>query len=270
MYNKLVESAEYIKSKIDIVPEIGIILGSGLGDLAQEIENSVVIDYSDIPNFPVSTVEGHQGKLHIGTLMGKKVVAMQGRFHFYEGYSMQDVTLPVRVMKLIGVETLVVTNACGGLNHDFNPGTLMIINDHINLTGGNPLIGKNLEQFGPRFPDMSRAYNPELSALAKQVAADLEIEVKEGVYTAISGPNYLSKAELRMLMTIGSDAVGMSTVPETIVANHSGMKVLGISCVTDMAIPDTLVPLEHAQVMEIANQTKPKFIKLVKGILKEV
>jgi len=267
---KIQEASGYIKAKIGNSPEIGLILGSGLGDLADEIEAPVVIDYKDIPHFPVSTVVGHAGQLIIGRLQGKEVVAMKGRFHFYEGYSMQEITFPVRVMKALGVKILMVTNACGGLNPDLYAGALMIINDHINMMGSNPLIGHNHEELGPRFPDMSTAYERELVELAHRVAKEQEVETKEGVYIGISGPNYLSKAELRMIIRMGADAVGMSTVPEVIVAKHGGMKVLGIACVTDMAIPDALESISHEQVMEMANQTKPKFIRLVKGILKEL
>jgi purine-nucleoside phosphorylase len=270
MIKKINESVEYIKSKLSDTPRIGLILGSGLGEMADEIQNPLVLDYKDIPNFPQSTVAGHEGNLLIGNLMGKSVIAMKGRVHYYEGYSMQEVTYPVRVMKQLGVEILIVTNACGGMNPDLYPGALMLITDHINMMGDNPLIGKNLDEFGPRFPDMSRAYDPELIDIAKGVAASQDIDIKEGVYTAISGPYYLSKAELGMLRIIGGDTVGMSTIPETIVANHSGMRVLGISCVTDMAIPDTLEPLDHETVMKIAELTKPKFIRFVRGILKEV
>ncbi|MCD6436104.1 MAG: purine-nucleoside phosphorylase [Clostridiales bacterium] len=270
MQEKINESIKYIESKIKELPKIGLILGSGLGDLADEIVNPVVIEYKDIPYFPVSTVEGHKGQLVIGELMGKRVMAMQGRLHYYEGYSMQDVTYPVRVMKKLGIDTLIVTNACGGMNPKLYPGALMLITDHINMMGDNPLMGKNLDDFGPRFPDMSSAYNPKLIDLGKKVAKDLDIDVQEGVYSAISGPYFLTKAELKMLRILGGDAVGMSTVPEVIVANHSGIKTLGISCVTDMAIADTLEPIDHETVMRIANETKPKFFKYVKGILKEV
>lgn len=267
---KINEAKEYLLKRINIKPAIGLILGSGLGDLADEIDNAIVIDYSDIPNFPVSTVEGHAGKLVIGQLEGKEVVAMQGRFHYYEGYSMQEITFPVRVMAAIGVKTLIVTNACGGLSPQLYPGALMIISDHINFMGDNPLIGKNEGELGPRFPDMSHAYDVELRELAHRVGRDLGIETHEGVYLAISGPNYFAKAELRMIIKLGADTIGMSTIPEVIVANHGGLKVLGISCVTDMAIPDSLESISHQQVMEMANKTKPKFIGLVKGILKEV
>ncbi|GAB6087805.1 purine-nucleoside phosphorylase [Alkaliphilus crotonatoxidans] len=270
LIEKINEAKKCLQEKISQQPEVGLILGSGLGDLADEIEDAVVIDYADIPNFPVSTVEGHAGQLIIGRLEGKMVMAMKGRFHFYEGYTMTEVTFPVRVMQALGVKLLIVTNACGGLNPKLHPGALMIINDHINFMGTNPLMGKNEPELGPRFPDLSRAYDPQLISLAHEVGNKLAIETFEGVYLAISGPNYFSKAELRMVTRFGADTIGMSTVPEVITAAHGGLKTLGISCVTDMAIPDSLESISHEQVMEVANQTKPKFIKLVKAIIKEV
>lgn len=270
LLEKMNEAVTYIENKISVKPQIGLILGSGLGELADEIENPVAFDYSDIPHFPVSTVEGHAGKLVIGELNGKSVVAMQGRFHYYEGYPVQDVTFPVRVMKGLGINLVVVTNACGGMNPAFAAGDLMIIEDHLNLTGANPLIGANEADLGPRFPDMSRAYTPELVDFVKNTADSLGIKVQQGVYAGISGPTYMTKAELRMLRTLGGDAVGMSTVPEVIVASHMSMKVIGISCVTDMAIADELEPLTHEQVVAVANRTKPKFIQLVKQIVSDV
>ena len=270
VYQKMEEAVKVIKAQVTIKPKIGLILGSGLGVLADEMEEAIKIDYQDIPHFPISTVEGHAGKLVIGMLNGKTVVAMQGRFHYYEGYSMQEVTFPVRVMKGLGVDTLIVTNACGGMNANFQPGDLMIIKDHLNMTGDNPLIGPNEEKFGPRFPDMSRAYTPELIQLAKQTANELGICVQEGVYAGISGPNYMTPSELIMLRHLGADAVGMSTVPEVIVANHMDVKVLGISCVTDMAIGEDLEPLTHEQVIEVVNKTKPNFIKLVKACISKI
>lgn len=267
LLRQMEETGKFLKSKTTIRPRIGLILGSGLGELADQLEQPIAVNYESIPHFPVSTVEGHAGKLVFGKLEGRSVVAMQGRFHYYEGYSMQEVTYPVRVMKSLGVDVLIVTNACGGMNPSFRPGDLMIIRDHLNLTGANPLIGPNEPTWGPRFPDMSRAYTPELADIAKQTAAELGIEVQEGVYAGISGPNYMAAAELKMLRLFGGDAVGMSTVPEVIVASHAGMQVLGISCVTDMAIGETLEPLTHEQVIEVANQTKPKFISLVKSII---
>ncbi|UZJ80762.1 purine-nucleoside phosphorylase [Fictibacillus sp. KU28468] len=271
LLTKMNEAANMIQSRTEgMHPEIGLILGSGLGELADEIENAVQIDYSEIPHFPVSTVEGHAGKLVIGTLNGKTVLAMQGRFHFYEGYSMQDVTFPVRVMKGLGVKLLIVTNACGGMNPEFSAGDLMIIDDHLNMTGANPLIGPNDAELGPRFPDMSTAYTPELVQFTKDTAANLGIKVQQGVYAGITGPTYMTKAELRMLRTVGGDAIGMSTVPEVIVASHMSMKIIGISCITDMAIADELEPLTHEQVVAVANRTKPKFINLVKELVKNV
>ena len=261
------EAANYIKNHAAINPSIGLILGSGLGELANQIENPIKIKYDSIPHFPISTVEGHAGQLVIGDLEGKKVLAMQGRFHYYEGYTMQEVTFPVRVMKALGIDTMIVTNACGGLNPDFNAGMLMIINDHINFTGDNPLIGHNHNELGPRFPDMSSAYDQDLIELGQKVAKEQNLNIAEGVYTAVSGPNYVSKAELRLIRNWGSDTIGMSTVPEVIVANHMSMKILGISCITDMAVPDSLESVSHEQVMEMANKVKPDFINLVKGIV---
>lgn len=261
---KIKEAVQVIKAHSNVNPRAGLILGSGLGDLAEEIEDAVKLKYEDIPHFPVSTVPGHAGQLVIGQLRGQPVVAMQGRFHFYEGYSMQEVTFPVRVMKGLGVDTLVVTNACGGMNSRFQPGDLMIIEDHLNMTGANPLIGPNDETLGPRFPDMSRAYSPELIQLVEKTAQRLEVPVQKGVYAGISGPSFMTPAELTMLRNLGADALGMSTVPEVVVANHTGVRVLGIACVTDMAIGEELEPLSHEQVMAVAEQTKPKFIKLVK------
>lgn len=264
---KMTEAVEAIKEQIEARPKVGLILGSGLGDLADEIEGAVKIKYADIPHFPLSTVPGHAGQLVIGQLHGVNVLAMQGRFHFYEGYSMQEVTFPVRVMKGLGVDTLVVTNACGGINSSFQAGDLMIIEDHLNMTGTNPLIGPNDEELGPRFPDMSRAYDPQFIKLAEETAGLLGISVQKGVYAGITGPSFMTPAELKMLRALGADALGMSTVPEVIVANHTGIRVLGIACVTDMAIAEELEPLTHEQVVATADRTKPKFIKLIKEIV---
>ncbi|ADC51003.1 purine nucleoside phosphorylase [Alkalihalophilus pseudofirmus OF4] len=270
MLEKIKQSATYLEGKIETKPQIGLILGSGLGELADEIEDAVKIPYSDIPNFPVSTVEGHAGQLVIGKLHGKDVVAMQGRFHYYEGYTMQEVTFPVRVMKQIGVELMVVTNACGGMNKNFEPGDLMIITDQLNFTGDNPLIGANFEELGPRFPDMSSAYTTEYVDFVEKTANNLDIKVQKGVYAGVTGPTYMSGAELVMLRNLGGDVVGMSTVPEVIVASHASMKVIGISCITDMAIGEELQGITHEEVVEVANRTKPKFIKLVKEIVSTV
>ncbi|WP_144526743.1 purine-nucleoside phosphorylase [Peribacillus simplex] len=270
MFNKIETAASFIKSKIEGSPEIGLILGSGLGVLADEIENPITIPYHEIPEFPVSTVEGHAGQLVIGHLSGKKVVAMQGRFHFYEGYTMEKVTFPVRVMKLLGVEQLIVTNAAGSVNESYEPGDLMLITDHINLMGANPLIGPNEERFGPRFPDMSEAYNKDLRTQAKKIAASLGLDIKEGVYIGNTGPTYETPAEVKMARILGGDAVGMSTVPEVIVARHSGMKVLGISCLTNMAAGILDQPLSHEEVIETTEKVKSSFLEFVKLIVKEI
>lgn len=267
LLHRMEEAKTYIQSRISVQPQIGLILGSGLGELADDIQEAVRIPYESIPHFPVSTVEGHAGQLVTGRLHNKVVIAMQGRFHYYEGYSMQEVTFPVRVMKSLGVEQIIVTNACGGMNPEFKPGDLMLIRDHLNMTGANPLIGANEPALGPRFPDMSRAYTPELLELVREVARSLGIQIQQGVYAGITGPTYMTPAELTMLRKLGGDAVGMSTVPEVIVASHMAMKVIGISCVTDMAIGEHLEPLSHEQVIAVANRTKPMFISLVKEIV---
>ncbi|MCL7747085.1 purine-nucleoside phosphorylase [Halalkalibacter sp. MEB205] len=253
-----------------VTPSIGLILGSGLGVLADEIQNPVKVPYSEIPNFPVSTVAGHAGQLVFGMLEGKQVVAMQGRFHFYEGYSMDVVTFPVRVMKALGVEQIIVTNAAGGVNESYEPGNLMIIKDHINNMGQNPLIGPNDEAFGVRFPDMSSAYSGRLRELARDHAEKLTINVQEGVYVGNTGPSYETPAEIRMLRTLGADAVGMSTVPEVIVARHAGLEVLGISCISNMAAGILPQPLTHDEVIETTEKVKSDFLALVKSIVKEM
>ena len=263
------ESVGFLYQQLDFSPQIGCILGSGLGDMADQVEDAVTIAYEDIPHFPVSTVEGHAGKLVCGFLKGKPVVMMKGRFHYYEGYTMKQVTYPVRVMKALGVKNLIITNACGGLNPSYYAGGLMLIRDHINFTGDNPLIGPNIDEWGPRFPDLSNAYPESLRNRAKQLAGDLDIELFEGVYASISGPNFMTRAELRMLTKMGADVLGMSTAPEVIVAVHAGLHVLGISCITDMAVPDALESISHEEVMAMAEQTKPKFIKLVSSIIEK-
>jgi purine-nucleoside phosphorylase len=270
MFDKIQESADFIKNKGNISPEVGLILGSGLGVLADEIQNAVKIKYNDIPNFPVSTVEGHAGQLVIGNLEGKQVVAMQGRFHYYEGYSQQEITFPVRVMKALGVDTIVVTNAAGGSNTNFKPGDLMVIKDHINLSGNNPLIGKNDERFGPRFPDMSTAYKPEYVVLVKECAKELNMNIQEGVYAFFSGPTYETPAEVRMAQILGADAVGMSTAPEVIVASHSSMDVIGISCITNMAAGILDQPLDHEEVIETTQKVKAEFLSLVKAVVNKI
>ncbi|MDI6619394.1 MAG: purine-nucleoside phosphorylase [Clostridiales bacterium] len=264
---KIKQSGEFIKEYINAKPDVSVVLGTGLGSLADEIQDRKVVKYSDIPNFPVSTVEGHAGELIAGHLSGKYVLCMSGRFHYYEGYAMKEVTFPVRVFKYLGIDNLIVSNASGGMNPSFRPGDLMVIKDHINLMGYNPLIGKNYDELGPRFPDMSEAYSKKLIGIAKNAARTLEIDLKEGVYVAVSGPNFETPAELKMLRLIGADAVGMSTVPEVIAARHSGMNVLGISCITDMAIAEGLEPLDGERVIETANRSKTKFVNLVEKII---
>lgn len=244
------DAIRYIEPKLSEKPTIGLVLGSGLGVLADEIENPVIIPYHEIPGFTVSTVVGHKGQLVIGKLQGKQVVAMQGRFHYYEGHGLDAVVFPIRVMKMLGVETIIVTNAAGGINENYQPGNLMLIADHINMTFRNPLIGPNDEQLGARFPDMSEAYSKALRGLAKEVAAEQGIELQEGVYVGLLGPSYETPAEIRMLRILGGDAVGMSTVPEVIVAKHMKMNVLGISCISNMAAGILEQPLSHEEVME--------------------
>ncbi|OZI11972.1 purine-nucleoside phosphorylase [Bacillaceae bacterium SAS-127] len=267
---KIEQATQYLTKVSQKSPKIGLILGSGLGVLAEEIENAVKIPYSEIPDFPVSTVEGHAGQLVFGTLSGKEVVAMQGRFHYYEGYSFDQVTFPVRVMKALGVETVIVTNAAGGVNEAFEPGDLMIITDHINMMGGNPLIGPNDNRLGVRFPDMSEAYSRELQQLAKEIANKINLSVQEGVYVGNTGPVYETPAEVRMARTLGGDAVGMSTVPEVIVARHSGMKVLGISCISNMAAGMLDQPLAHDEVIETTEKVRADFLLYVKEIIKSM
>lgn len=250
--------------------DIGVILGSGLGDYAEALEDAVKLPYSEIPGFPRSTVAGHAGMWCCGTLYGKRVVMMQGRFHYYEGYGMKDVTLPVRVMQKIGVKTLVVTNAAGGVNLGYHPGELMVIGDMFSMTAQNPLIGPNLDAFGPRFPDMSCAFDKELRALVHECANEQGFALREGVYAQMTGPTYETPAEIRMLRTLGADAVGMSTVPEVIVARHGGMRVLGISCITNMAAGILDQPLNHAEVTETANRVKGQFRNLLDRIIEKM
>lgn len=260
----------YIAKQTTARPEIGLILGSGLGVLADEITDAVYIPYGDIPHFPISTVEGHKGQLVIGQLHGKTVVAMQGRFHYYEGYGLDAVTFPVHVMKAIGVTSIIVTNAAGGVNESYEAGDLMLISDHLNLTGRHPLIGPNDEAIGVRFPDMSAAYCPQLRTLARQVAERHGITLQEGVYAGMLGPSYETPAEIRMIRILGGDAVGMSTVPEVIVARHIGLRVLGISCISNMAAGILPQPLSHDEVMETAEKVKHTFLTLVKEIVQEL
>lgn len=270
---KISEAVASIRRHTKSRPSIGIILGTGLGGLAKEIKKEVVIDYADIPHFPVSTVETHSGKLIFGTLAGRKVVAMQGRNHYYEGYSMQQIAFPVRVMSSkvgLGVRTLLISNAAGGLNPQLRPPALMIITDHVNLQGDNPLIGPNDESLGPRFPDMSDPYSRKLIRLTEDIALDLKIKVQKGVYAAVTGPNLETRAEYRFLRAIGADAVGMSTVPEVIAAVHLGMKVLGFSVITDECSPDSLKPLTLKDVVAMAGRTEPKLTLLMREVVKRM
>jgi purine-nucleoside phosphorylase len=264
------EAIAFLRTRTKSTPAVGIILGTGLGGLAKEISREAVIDYGDIPHFPLSTVESHQGKLIFGTLSGKQVVAMQGRFHFYEGYTMKQVTFPVRVMKSLGVSTLLISNAAGGMNPQFRKGALMIITDHINLLGDNPLIGPNDDALGPRFPDMSEPYSRKLIALAEQSALDLKLRTERGVFVAVPGPNLETRAEYRFLRFIGADAVGMSTVPETIVAVHMGMSVLGISIITDECFPDALQPANVEEIIAVASATEPKLTAVMKSVVQKL
>jgi purine-nucleoside phosphorylase len=268
--SRIDEAVRFLRTRTAMQPGIGIILGTGLGGLVKEMKPETVVDYGDIPHFPISTVESHHGKLIFGTLGNKQVVAMQGRFHFYEGYTMQQVAFPVRVMKFLGVHTLLISNAAGGMNPQFSRGSIMIITDHINLLGDNPLIGPNDDSLGPRFPDMSEPYNRELICLAEEVALDQKIRTERGVFVAVPGPNLETRAEYRFLRLIGADAVGMSTVPENIVANHMGLRVLGISIITDECFPDSLQPAKVEDIIATANAAEPKLTAIMKGVVERV
>lgn len=270
LINKINETLAVIRKETKDEYPVGIILGTGLGGLVKDIKIECEIDYSLLPYFPLSTVESHKGKLIFGTIADKKVVAMQGRFHFYEGYTMQQITYPVRVMKFLGVKTLLVSNACGGMNPLFRRGDVMLMVDHINLIGDNPLIGKNEDELGPRFPDMSEPYSNELIQMAEDAAIENKIKVQKGVYVAVSGPNLETKAEYRFLRSIGADVVGMSTIPENIVANHMGMKVLGISIVTDECFPDSLKPVNVEEIIAAAMKAEPKMTLIMKEVIKRL
>ncbi|HHV99266.1 MAG TPA: purine-nucleoside phosphorylase [Clostridiaceae bacterium] len=265
--DRIKEAASYIKSKLNNKPQVAIILGSGLGPFADQIENAVVIDYKDIPGFPVSTVEGHAGKLVCGTISGKNVLAMKGRFHYYEGYEISQVVFHIRVFKMLGINDILVTNAAGGINTEFTPGDLMLITDHISFFAPSPLRGANIDEFGPRFPDMCEAYSKKLISIAENVAWKLNINIKKGVYAFAQGPMFETPAEIRALRILGADAVGMSTVPEVITARHAGMRVLGISCITNMAAGILDQPLNHEEVMITAKNVENNFSTLVKSII---
>jgi len=264
------EAVAAIRGRSSLSPSVAVILGTGLGGLAERIEVETAIPYEEIPHFPLSTVESHSGRLLLGTLAGRPVVAMQGRFHLYEGYTSQQVTFPVRVMRALGAETLVVSNACGGMNPLWAPGDLVLIADHINLLGENPLTGPNVDALGPRFPDMSEPYSHALQDLAVEVAVERKIPLRRGVYVAVAGPNLETRAEYRMLRVLGADVVGMSTVPEVIVAVHGGMRVVGISIITDACLPDALEPADIARIIATARSAEPKLTALVEGIVARV
>jgi len=268
--NKIDETLQVIHKVTRENYPVGIILGTGLGGLVKEIKVSHEIKYSDLPHFPLSTVESHEGKLIFGNINGKNVVAMQGRFHYYEGYTMQQITYPVRVMKYLGVGTLLVSNACGGMNPQYRRGDVMLMADHINLLGDNPLIGQNEDDLGPRFPDMSEAYSKDLIALAEAIAIENKIKVQKGVYVAVPGPNLETRAEYRFLRATGADVVGMSTIPENIAANHMGMKVLGISIITDECFPDSLKPVNVEEIIATAMEAEPKMTLIMKEVIKKL
>lgn len=270
LFDQIEVARRLIHAKWTGTPTVGIVLGTGLGALASDIQAEVVIPYGDLPHFPQSTVVGHAGRLVCGRLGSKVVVAMEGRFHAYEGYSLQQITFPIRVMKALGCRTLIVSNACGGLNPQYERGDIMLIEDHINLLGDNPLIGKNDDRLGDRFPDMSEPYNRSYLKLAQEAATEEKIRVQQGVYVAVSGPNLETRAEYRFLRGIGADVVGMSTVPETIVAIHGGMKVLGFSAITDMCLPDALEPTSHEEILEIAKAIETKLKPIVRRLVEKL
>ena len=267
MLEKIKATSNYILERTKFKTETAIILGTGLGGLVKEIEIEFAIPYSEIPNFPVSTVEGHKGQLIFGTLGDKKVIAMQGRFHHYEGYGLKEVTFPVRVMKSLGIKTLFVSNASGGLNPGFKVGDVMMISDHINMFGDNPLMGPNVKELGPRFPDMSQPYNLDLRHKAREIATRNGIELKEGVYVGVAGPTFETPAEYKMFRILGGDAIGMSTVPEVIVARHMDMEVFGISIITDSGVPGEIVEISHEEVQKVAMQAEPKMSLIIRELV---
>ncbi len=264
------EAVRAVRARTTFVPDVAIILGTGLGALAEQMMVETRIPYGDIPGFPLSTVESHAGRLLLGTLAGRRVVAMQGRFHRYEGYTLQQIVFPVRVLKTLGAGTLIVSNACGGLHPLWSSGDLMLIADHINLLGDNPLVGPNDASLGPRFPDMSEPYDAELRALARAVALELGVTLREGVYVAVTGPNLETRSEYRMLRALGADVVGMSTVPEVIAAVHLGMRILGVSIITDQCLPDALEPASVEEIIAVARTAEPKLTALIRGVLERL
>ncbi len=267
MFEKVQETADYITNKTNFSPEYGVILGSGLGNFTDDLDIEYILPYSEIPNFPISTVEGHKGALVFGTIQGKKVVAMQGRFHYYEGYSMKEVTFPVRVMKQLGITKLVVSNASGGVNPNYKVGSIVMIKDHINFMPEHPLRGKNDDRFGPRFVNMSEPYSRKMMVKAKEIASDLNIEVCDGVYLGIQGPTFETLSEYRMVKLLGADCVGMSTVPEVIVASHMGLETFGISVITDMGNEESIDSITHEEVLEAAKKAEPHVRNLIKELI---
>jgi purine-nucleoside phosphorylase len=270
LLDRVQTAATVVRKRAQVEPEVAIILGTGLGALADEITVESAIPYEQIPEFPLSTVESHAGRLLLGRLGSRSVVAMQGRFHRYEGYDLSAVTFPVRVMHALGARTLIVSNACGGMNPLWSPGDLVLLSDHINLLGDNPLIGFNDDRLGPRFPDMSAPYDPELRGLARSLALELGITLREGVYVAVSGPNLETRAEYRMLRVMGADVVGMSTVPEVIVATHAGMRTVGISIITDQCLPDALEPAVLERIIETARRAEPSLTRLITSLVERL
>ena len=270
LYDRIQAAAEVVRARSALVPEVGIVLGTGLGGLVREIAVETEVPYQSIPGFPLSTVESHAGRLLVGRLGGRAVVAMQGRFHRYEGYDLEQVTFPIRVMYALGARTLVVSNACGGMNPLWAPGDLVLLSDHINLLGENPLVGANDERLGERFPDMSAPYDPILRSLARKLALELGITLREGVYVAVSGPNLETRAEYRMLRAMGADVVGMSTVPEVIVARHQGMRTLGVSIITDQCLPDALEPADIGRIIETAGRAEPHLTRLTTHLVERL
>jgi purine-nucleoside phosphorylase len=268
--NKVLEATEFVRDKMSGRPLIGLLIGTGLGDTADGMHNVVSVDYKDIPHFSVSTVPTHQGRLLFGNMAGKSVMAMHGRFHYYEGYSMREITLPVRVMQLLGAKTIILSNAAGGINPLFDTGDIMVITDHINLTGNNPLIGPNVDEWGPRFPDMSQVYDRRLIALAEEAAVENSIRVQKGVYAGLPGPSLETGAEIRFLKTIGADAVGLSTIPEVIAAVHGGMAILGFSVITNMNLPDRLKPARVEEIIAAAERTAPRLQAIIKGVISKL
>ena len=270
LHDRVLAAAEIVRTRSALRPDVAIVLGTGLGGLAREIAIEAEIPYGEIPGFPLSTVETHAGRLLLGRLGGRRVVAMQGRFHRYEGYDLQQVTFPVRVLHALGARTLVVSNACGGMNPLWGPGDLVLLSDHINLLGDNPLVGPNDERLGPRFPDMSEPYDAGLRGLARSAALELGIVLREGVYVAVPGPNLETRAEYRMLRSVGADVVGMSTVPEVIVAVHQGMRVVGVSIITDQCLPDALEPADIGRIIATAARAEPQLTRLITTLVERL